>query len=51
MLGKGEGGRGRICFTNILRLKKNVWTNIFANVVKEICVIFFFSLSEYENLE
>ena len=49
--GKGEGGRGRICFTNILRLKKNVWTNIFANVVKEICVIFFFSLSEYENLE
>ena len=49
-----EGGRGKgknLLYQYIKASKKNVWTNIFANVLKEICVIFFFSLSEYENLE
>ena len=32
-------------------LYQDIWTNIFPNVLKEICVIFFHSLSKYDNLE
>ena len=32
----------------VLRRKKIVW-NIFRNILQEMCIIFFYSLSRYDN--
>ena len=44
-----EGGGERSALLR-LKNKKIVW-NIFPNILQETCVIFFYSLSKYENLE
>ena len=34
----------------VLKRKKIVW-NIFPNILQEMCIIFFYSLSRYDNRE
>ena len=48
---RGKGKSLRYQDIKVLKRKKNVW-NIFPNnILQEICVIFFYSLSKYDNLE